>query len=197
MTGKVTRPYFRVFVLLASAVLAMRWWNDLKFSSDPEVVSLVEQAKQDAKPLLTELDAYQTSHGYYPTSLDALHRRSIATDGFEYVMGGRVYKSLDCTARGNAAESWHEINGEYKQRKYAFLTECVRGYSDFVLQSRCIKDPSSSYSGERWLLVQFTSVTAEWSPKRCGTPGTVHSPTELDDPEIMRFGRTHPQLGST
>lgn len=147
--------------------------------------------------MLAELEAYQASHGYYPTSVDDLHRRSAATDGFEYVMGGRVYKSLDCSARGNAAESWHQINTEYKQRKYAFLTECVRGYSDFVLQSRCIKDPSSSYSGERWLLAQFTSVTAEWSPKRCGAPGTAHSPRELDDAEIRRFGRAHPRLGST
>jgi hypothetical protein len=138
-------------------------------TKDPAVAPAVARAQADAQPLVDALDGYHGAHGYYPVSLSELALKAPPSTNYTYETYGlnRVYKSLACTAKAKSYEGFHpQPLTTYRAQQAALRSECVAGYSAFVLKSPRI---TTQWSVNRGTLVfaRFRSQAASWDVGWC------------------------------
>jgi hypothetical protein len=175
MVGCLRRVSFALAIgILAS--LAFCSFETKLVTKDPAVQPALARAQADAQPLVAALDAYHGAHGYYPVSLSEVTptRAPSATYAYETYGLNRVYKSLACTAKAKSYEGWHpQSMTDYRKQQDALRSDCVSGYSAFVLKSPRI---TTAWSINRGTLVfaRFRSQAATWDVGWCshGDHGT-------------------------
>lgn len=167
MVGALRKIAFGLVIAIVASV-GMCTAETKMITADPAVQPALAQAKTDAQPLLAALDAYHATNGFYPPSVSdlAVGDANARNYTYETYSINRVYKSLACAGQGKSLAGWHKSPGAYKKQEAAFRSECLSGYSSFVLKSPRIatKWPINSSTV---VFAKFTSLTAEWGVGWC------------------------------
>lgn len=137
-------------------------------SGDAATQPALDHAAAVSKPLLAVLDAYHHQHGYFPANIEALQAQYGPPSDYVYEVLGmnRVYESFECAARSGEFYGVIKDPKTYHQRLFAFLQECVSGYSAFTLKSPRIQT-QRSVNSRVIAFARFSSQSGRWELDWC------------------------------
>lgn len=160
-----------IITILIMGSVTMCAFHKRTVYADPNVAPALVRAKQNGQVLIDALARFYAAHAYYPRSLSELPLDPYTLHGIRYEVWSmnRVYKTLDCAGRAKEFTGLISAISDYERKLEAFRVECVRGYSNFLINSEPIA-PKWYVNRGLTIYARFSSQEDRWSVDWCSPP---------------------------